>query len=197
MGRSRPTELPGGSCLRGVRKAGTPEPGKIARALWLTDTFGEEIEADFQRYYGLDYLDRFRPGRSLGWRKLLVFIEHLPPESALNTAIRNSLPEDHIADRPREPAKSPWSTMELLTAALIDELRVNGWMYAQAHSETTIPRPEPISRPGVHRRRRVAIPIAAAMALDPRLRDMSPEQAQAVMNGMIRLCLISSSAACP
>jgi len=124
----------------------------------------------------------FRPGRSLGWRKLLVFIEHLPPEGALNTAIRNMLPRDYAPDV--EPEQSPWSTMENLTASLIDEIRLNGWMYAQAHTETKLPRPEPIPRPGVRARRRRVLPLAAAMAIDPRLRGMSQEDAQATIDQM-------------
>jgi hypothetical protein len=165
-------------------EAGSPEPGKITRALWLTESFAEEIEADLQRYYGLDYLEHFRPGGNLGWRKLLVLIDRLPPESALNTAIRNMMPDDRLAELAGDPVKAPWSTIESLLAGLIDEIRILGWMYVSAHTDKSIPRPQPVKRPGVTGRARKKIPIEAAMRMDPRLRGLSPEEAQAALDRM-------------
>lgn len=167
-----------------MRPAGSHEYGKISKALWITETFQEEVEADLQRYYRLDFLDLYRPGSGLGWRKLLVLVEHLPPESALNTAIRNDLPEDNLARRAGDPVKAPWSTLESLMAALIDEVRNVGWMYASRNSESTIPRPVPIPRPGLSARKQRGriVDLARAQKLDPRLRGLSPEEAQDMMD---------------
>lgn len=42
------------------------------------------MEADLQRFYGLDYRDRWRDGTGrLTLRRLAVLIEHLPADSAL------------------------------------------------------------------------------------------------------------------
>jgi hypothetical protein len=160
-----------------MRQASEAEPGKIIRALWLASEYQEEIEADFHRYYGLDYLDWFRPDRNPGWRKLLVLIDHLPAESAVNTAIRNSMPEWSRQASASDPAKSPWSTMETLLAVLIDETRMSNWMYASVHSDKTLPKPEPIRRPGASARRARMMSLENARAIDPRLRAMSDDEA--------------------
>jgi hypothetical protein len=168
-----------------MRENGQAERGKISKALWLTEAFQEEIEADLQRYYNLDYLDLYRPGCSLGWRKLLVLIDQLPPEGALNTAIRNSVPEDELASRRGDPAAAPWSTVETLMAVLIDEVRMLAWTYASAHSKGTVPKPTPIARPGARRSgRRRALSLDAARRLDPRLRGLTAAQAQARLDGV-------------
>lgn len=116
----------------------------------------------------------------LSWRKLLVLIDHLPPESALNTALRNATPEEMLAANAGDPAQARWSTMESLTATLIDEVRNLVWSYVSAHSEHSVPKPEPIKRPGVSTRRRHlrSISIQRAQRMDPRLRGLSPDEAQ-------------------
>jgi hypothetical protein len=168
-----------------MREDSPAKRGKISKVLWLTETFQEEIEADLHRYFGLDFLDFYREGRSLGWRKLLVLIEQLPSESALNTAIRNSMPEDELAARRADPVKAPWSVMETMIAILIDEVRMLAWSYAQAHTQTAIPKPTPIERPGARRtRRRRPISLEAARTLDPRLRGLSGPEAQAKLDRM-------------
>jgi hypothetical protein len=107
-------------------------------------------------------------------------VEHLPPESALNTAIRNELPDDSLVRRAADPVAAPWSAVEMLMATLVDEIRNLGWMYASGHTSTSIPRPLPIRRPGLSARRgggRI-VDLARAQKLDPRLRGLSPEEAQ-------------------
>lgn len=162
-----------------MRQAGSSEPGKITKVLWLTESYAEEIEADLQRYYGLDYLEHFRPGGNLGWRRLLVLIERLPPESALSTAIRNSMPAEEVAEQARnaDSTRAPWSTAEALLATVIDELRTLGWAYAQAHSDQKLARPKPIPRPGAATRRGRRMSLEDARTLDPRLRALPDEEA--------------------
>lgn len=168
-----------------MRQAGPAECGKISKALWITQAYPEEIEADFHRYYSLDFVDFFRPGSSLGWRKLLVLVSHLPPESAVNTAIRRATPESTLEDNAPDPVKVPWSAVELLMAALIDEVRHGNWIYVQAHSEGSVPKPAPIKRPGVSGKQKLkAISLETAMKMDPRLRGLSREEAQAKLDAM-------------
>ena len=139
----------------------------------------EAVEADFARYYHLDFMDLW-PGTQITWRKMLMVVSSPEP---LNTVIRNRMPEEVLMERAGDPAQSPWSSLESLMAVLIDELRQFSWMYASKNSEKTVQRPEPIKRPGIKTAaRRRAMPIAAAMAMDPRLRGLSQDEAQAQLN---------------
>ena len=99
----------------------------------------------------------------------------------MNTAIRNDIPEWSLSERlaGADPAKSAWSTLETLLAVLIDETRMSNWMYASAHSDTAIPKPEPVRRPGAASRRARRLSLADARAIDPRLRAMSDAEAVA------------------
>jgi hypothetical protein len=57
------------------------------------------VEADLQRFYGIDYRDRWRGGLTL--RRLLVLIRHLPEESALTVALADGMRwslEAHLLD---------------------------------------------------------------------------------------------------
>jgi hypothetical protein len=45
------------------------------------------VEADLQRYYRIDYRDRWRGDLTL--RRLWVLIKHLPPDAATSTAARD------------------------------------------------------------------------------------------------------------
>ena len=113
----------------------------------------------------------------------------------MNTAMRNRLPADNIARRAGDPVMAPWSTVEMFMATLIDEVRNVGWMYASSHSNGTIPKPVPIKRPGLSApggSGRI-VDLSQAQKLDPRLRGLSLEEAQAKLDMMIgrALCLIS------
>jgi hypothetical protein len=123
-------------------------------------------------------------GTDLSWRKLLVLVEHLPPEGALNTAIRNATPDEQLAVAAGDPAQAPWSTLESLMAALIDEVRNVGWMYASTHTKTTVQRPALIKRPGAAKHRgRKLMRMSEVRELDPRLKDMSDAEIIALMSG--------------
>jgi hypothetical protein len=167
-----------------VRASVQNEPGKIAEALWVTSQYPEEVEADLQRFYGLDYLDRFRPGSRLTWRKLLVLLHNLPPESALNTAMRNDMTDIELASGTSDPSNGKWSSTEIMLAALIDEVRHGNWIYVQAHSDRTVPRPSPVPRPGLPKRRGRIMSLEDAQKIDPRLRGLAEEEAQALLDRM-------------
>jgi hypothetical protein len=89
-----------------------------------------EIEADMQRFYGIELTQAY-DGR-LSWRRLLNLIQQLPDDSAL-----------------ARKRVGPWSMNSQLLAAAIDELRVANWQRAQMGSKERIKPPKPIPRPGV------------------------------------------------
>lgn len=100
--------------------------------------------------------------------------------------MRNDAPESELAkgENKHDPAKGRWSAVESMLAALIDEVKYNTWVYVQAHSEQSVAKPEPIRRPGVTGRRGKVMPLADAMKLDPRLRNMSESEAQQFMDSI-------------
>ena len=157
------------------------EHGKIRKALWVTERYAEELEVDLQRYYNIPLTSL---GAELSWRRLLVLVEHLPPEGALNTAIRNATPEAELAQATGDAARAPWSTLESLVASLIDELRNFAWMYASVHAKSAPKRPEPIRRPGSTGRHhgRKLMRISEIRTLDPRMRNMSDDEIRELMN---------------
>jgi len=102
-----------------------------------------------------------------------VYAEHLPPESATATAVRNAadeLPDGQRAAGPRaDPGAAAWSQAEMLLAALVDELRGLRHDYASVNSDKPGRPPDPVPRPGTVRKRR-PMTVAQAAQLDPRLR---------------------------
>lgn len=71
-----------------------------------------------------------------------------------------------------------------MLASILDEMRMGNWAYVQVHSEQSVPRPEPIRRPGVSGRRGRLMTLEDAMKIDPRLRGMEPDEAQAFLDGV-------------
>lgn len=65
------------------------------------------VEADLQRFYGIDYRDRWR-GVGLTWRRLWTLIKHLPLDSATVRELNGDV--------------SPWQRSEVLTAELFGAL---------------------------------------------------------------------------
>ena len=165
-----------------MRQAGENVDGKIQKALWVIQEHAETLEADLQRYYGLNLATLFVPGSGLTWRRLLVLIDHLPPEAALITAIRNDTPDQVLARNATDPTKGNWSNLENLVATAIDEIRNSQWMYASAHSERTVRRPQPIPRPGIKPVTRRTMPIEDARKIDPRLRGIPDDQVQDMLD---------------
>ena len=99
--------------------------------------------------------------------------------------MRNDMPESEMAKASArsDPAKGSWSTVESMLASLIDEVRIGNWLYVQAHSEQSVTRPTPIRRPGVERKGKL-MTIEDAQKIDPRLRGLSAEDAQAMLDRM-------------
>jgi hypothetical protein len=105
----------------------------------------------------------------------------------MSTAIRNDKSDSELAKAQyqSDPARAQWSTIESMLASLIDEIRYANWMYASVHSDGNVPKPEPIRRPGITGRRGKIMSLSAAQKIDPRLRGMSEEEAQAFLDRMM------------
>lgn len=89
----------------------------------------------------------------MSWRRLRVLIQHLPPESATWTALRNAMPEEELAEQADkgEPEKGRWSQLEQLMAGLLDATRRVEYVLILANSDSKAKKPdppEPVRRPG-------------------------------------------------
>lgn len=80
------------------------------------------VEADFQRFYHLDYRDRYRPGggeSKLTIRRLLVLVDGLPPESLFRSAVEGRLPVSEqsaaVGDVLQALTGKPWHRWNALT----------------------------------------------------------------------------------
>jgi hypothetical protein len=87
------------------------------------------------------------------WRQLRVLIQHLPPESATWTALRNALSPEEIAEQVErgEPESGQWSQLEQLVAMVADRVARLEWVLWVVNIEHKSKRPdppEPIRRPG-------------------------------------------------
>ncbi|MGW9399355.1 hypothetical protein [Streptomyces sp. NPDC055642] len=99
----------------------------------------------------MDLLDVHR-GR-MSWRRLRVLIQHLPPESATWTALRNAMPDADLSEQAEkgEPEKGRWSQQEQLLATAVDAIRRLEWVLICVNTEKKSQRPdppEPMRRPG-------------------------------------------------
>jgi hypothetical protein len=123
-------------------------------------------------YYGVELADVYL--RKVSFRKAGVYISHLPPESATMTSIRIDLPDD-VAREEHDASLSKWSSTEMLIAQMIDEIRVLRYFVSCFASSkgSHIPQPEPVPRPGVGKKPKVAekrYTPEQMKRLDPRLR---------------------------
>lgn len=92
------------------------------------------VEADLQRFYGVDLLDLYRGKLSI--RKLAALVSGLPRGSALHIAMSGE--------------EALWGTSDYLLAATVDHLAVANWLFVQANSKKGArnPYPDPVPRPG-------------------------------------------------
>ncbi|MEU1254785.1 hypothetical protein ABZ445_16045 [Streptomyces chartreusis] len=109
-----------------------------------------------------------------------MLVEHLPPESATKTAIRNSITAEELERTTDEwrPDLAPWSGAETLLATLKDEvvrlrhtlIAVNGGKPGEF-----IPTPRPGIPPKSAQKSRKSLTDEQRRALDPRLRNQPKE----------------------
>lgn len=112
---------------------GVTSPG-IVGLLDLVAEYGEAIEADLFRFYGLDLADLGT--HRLSFRRLDVLLRQLPRESGLHGALFG------------EPSK--WNDSDYLLALLVDATHIHNWQYATVHrGKGKKPKaPKPVPRPG-------------------------------------------------
>ena len=139
-------------------------PKRIAALYALAEEHGEALEADLARYYPqpADQLGGLFTG-ALSWRRLDVLVQHLPPESALKTALRDAMDEadfDRVVAEPRK-GHGPWSNSDMLLASVYDAVqRLTHVQLMRAQVKASAP--EPLPRPGVRSNVRAINPAAAA-----------------------------------
>lgn len=97
----------------------------------------------------------------MSWRRLRVLIQHLPPESATMTALRNAMTDEELAEQAAkgDPEKARWSQLEQLVAVVADRVARVEHVLICANTDKKSKRPdppEPIRRPGVKPLRRKA-----------------------------------------
>ncbi len=113
------------------------------------ETWGTELAADFQRFYGRDLRDLWRDG-GISYATARAMIKHLPPESAFVTARRDLLERE---DFERASSGVPegwgvWSHTDELLAGVAE--RLDGVICAIGSVHGANPQqPERIRRPGV------------------------------------------------
>jgi hypothetical protein len=110
------------------------------------DEYGEDLESDLLRFWGLDLVAELGTPR-LTWRRLRVLIERLPPESAVYRSIAGE-------------ESAMWTPDRHLLAGVIDRLGVVSYLLGGtlvglgAVKENPVPEPKPLERPGVDAERK-------------------------------------------
>ena len=104
----------------------------------------------------------------MSWRRLRIIVQHLPPESATMTALRNSLSDEELTEQAENgaPERGRWSQLEQLVASLLDAVRRLEYITICANTEKKSQRPElpePTARPGA-KARKPTPPISDAAA---------------------------------
>lgn len=102
----------------------------------LIDQYGEQLNADFQSFYFLDFVKVMTPGSGYSPRRVLSMIRQLPPESRTVAALRGG---DQFYG---------WGVDRYLLAAQVDAIRENTHAFISANSPKKRPKPpEPVARP--------------------------------------------------
>ncbi|MFE9886880.1 hypothetical protein [Streptomyces scopuliridis] len=83
-----------------------------------------------------------------------MLIQHLPPESATMTALRNAMSSEEYETQARsgKPEEGRWSMTEQLLAGITDSLHQLEYILVVTHSDgkgRKPRRPEPMRRPGI------------------------------------------------
>lgn len=119
---------------------------------------------------------------TLSLRTLRIWIEHLPPESATKTEMRNATPSEALeqSNGTHRPDLAPWSGVEVLLAGLKDEVRLLRIVTTVANGGKQEPF-EPTPRPGIPPKTATqtkrGLTDEQRRALDPRLRNQTQKEA--------------------
>lgn len=120
--------------------------GGIAGLAHLLREHGEAVEWDIAHYWpGRSLLELYRG--EMSWRELRVFLRYLPPDSCTAREIH-----------PRDAVEEWWTPERMLTATLIDSVRITNYLLVKLHGDPKKTRglkpPDPIERPGVESRQK-------------------------------------------
>lgn len=97
--------------------------------------YPNELESDLLEFWQIDILDYWRGKLSL--RRVAVLLKRL-----MHMAGRSALAS-------KLDVQAEWSTLEYMTAEMIDRLELANWLAIRINSEKSdVPQPEPIPRPG-------------------------------------------------
>ena len=138
----------------------------IADVVSVLDNHAAAVTADLRRWYNVDvrWLWATDAAIRVSHTHVRHLLDHLPPESAYKTALRDRLTSKDFQDAPEPDGWGPWSRTEELLAVLIDH--VNWLQYATlAAAGGNPPEPVPFRRPGVGqsgRERRIHAALTAA-----------------------------------
>lgn len=111
-------------------------------------------------------------------RRLRVLIDHLPPESATKTALRNEITPEQLeaASANYQPDKAQWSMVEILLAGIKDEITLARNVSIAAAGGKP-PDFNPTPRPGISTSaRKKTLTDEQRRELDPRLRSEQPKE---------------------
>lgn len=134
----------------------------------------EVIEADLARFYPGVRLRHLFNGE-MTWRELGVYLAWLPMESGLMTVLRDAAGDAIPAQVDPDSPHGPWSKVELLLAAMSDQLA--SLIYVQiARGGGKPDQPVPVRRPGVAAKKK-ADPAAVAYLADIRERNRLAREA--------------------
>lgn len=118
-----------------------PAGGSLA-LVRIFDKAGAAVYADFQRYYGIDLGDLFRPGSGLTPKRIVYLVEGLPIESRTVAAIADN------------NESSGWGVTEYLIANLIDAVRENTFTNVQVRTKKKLAPPESFPVPGAKQKKK-------------------------------------------
>jgi hypothetical protein len=163
------------------------EPGGLIGLYGLVSEHCEAVEADLA-FRGIDLRGLWTG--ELSWRRLKVLIDHLPPESATKTAIRDAMGEDLLIALPVDDDAAinhgPWSRLETLVALVADTVNDLSYLTLSLALDQKAKRPDPparVPRPGVQRRPSGNRPSPAALAFLAREREERRHHLSLVQDG--------------
>lgn len=104
-----------------------------------------------------------------------MLLEHLPPESATKTALRNEITPEQLASAATgdyRPDEAPWSSVAILLASIKDEITLSRHVAISAAGGKP-PKFTPTARPGVPSTSITPKRLSDEQrrAIDPRLRN--------------------------
>lgn len=137
-----------------VAHNGLPDPASIKRLVYMLDKYGDGVQVDLRKHFGLSMDDLWRERQ---WVELLRLIDHMPQDSHLNRLLTND--EEYMTAilkkkkgpsiGPSRPSMADWSLTNSMLAQLIDAVNKNTATIEGVNAPKGKPAPkvEPYPRP--------------------------------------------------